>query len=145
MPRASYYLTFWSLPPYNTASSIARLLNASATEIQSINNLTSLNRHNPHPSLSRHPDHLLLLRRWPLQVPRASNKINGDNASLLKKLNHSNIIRLSKNGSVRERLASLVEQEEGSDMETESGDLSEGVGLLAQLRDAASYPQELGR
>ncbi|KAF8108838.1 hypothetical protein N665_0104s0151 [Sinapis alba] len=36
------YLTFWSLPPYNTASSIARLLNASATEIQSINNLTSL-------------------------------------------------------------------------------------------------------
>ncbi|KAL0740594.1 hypothetical protein Bca4012_082107 [Brassica carinata] len=41
-PSCRSYLTFWSLPPYNTPSSIARLLNASATEIQSINNLTSL-------------------------------------------------------------------------------------------------------
>uniref|UniRef100_A0A1J3E0F5 Protein LYK5 n=1 Tax=Noccaea caerulescens TaxID=107243 RepID=A0A1J3E0F5_NOCCA len=36
------YLTFWSQPPYNTANSIAGLLNASATEIQSINNLTTV-------------------------------------------------------------------------------------------------------
>uniref|UniRef100_M4DZB4 LysM domain-containing protein n=1 Tax=Brassica campestris TaxID=3711 RepID=M4DZB4_BRACM len=36
------YLTFWSLPPYNTPNSIATLLNASAAEIQTLNNLTSL-------------------------------------------------------------------------------------------------------
>ncbi|CAA7025168.1 unnamed protein product [Microthlaspi erraticum] len=36
------YLTFWSQPPYNTANSIARLLNSSATEIQLINNLTTV-------------------------------------------------------------------------------------------------------
>ncbi|CAN6834489.1 unnamed protein product [Brassica oleracea] len=41
-PSCRSYLTFWSQPPYNTPSSIARLLNASAAEIQSINNLTSL-------------------------------------------------------------------------------------------------------
>ncbi|ESQ51955.1 hypothetical protein EUTSA_v10016366mg [Eutrema salsugineum] len=36
------YLTFWSHPPYNTANSIAGLLNVSAAEIQSINNLTTV-------------------------------------------------------------------------------------------------------
>ncbi|KFK31017.1 hypothetical protein AALP_AA6G057500 [Arabis alpina] len=36
------YLTFWSQPPYNTATSISTLLNASATEIQSLNNLTTV-------------------------------------------------------------------------------------------------------
>ncbi|CAN8315975.1 unnamed protein product [Cochlearia groenlandica] len=36
------YLTFRSLPPYNTANSIAGLLNVSAAEIQSINNLTAV-------------------------------------------------------------------------------------------------------
>ncbi|KAL0671131.1 hypothetical protein Bca4012_033835 [Brassica carinata] len=41
-PSCRSYLTFWSQPPYNTPSSIARLLNASAAEIQSINNLTSV-------------------------------------------------------------------------------------------------------
>lgn len=41
-PSCRSYLTFWSQPPYNTPSSIAGLLNASAAEIQSINNLTSL-------------------------------------------------------------------------------------------------------
>ncbi|CAH8331600.1 unnamed protein product [Eruca vesicaria subsp. sativa] len=41
-PSCRSYLTFWSLPPYNTPNSIATLLNASATEIQSLNNLTSL-------------------------------------------------------------------------------------------------------
>ncbi|KAL9842884.1 putative protein LYK5, protein kinase RLK-Pelle-LysM family [Arabidopsis thaliana] len=38
-PSCRSYLTFWSQPPYNTADSIAKLLNVSAAEIQSINNL----------------------------------------------------------------------------------------------------------
>lgn len=41
-PSCRSYLTFWSQPPYNTPSSIAGLLNASAAEIRTINNLTSL-------------------------------------------------------------------------------------------------------
>ncbi|KAJ0259839.1 Protein LYK5 [Hirschfeldia incana] len=41
-PSCRSYLTFWSQPPYNTPNSIATLLNASAAEIRSINNLTSL-------------------------------------------------------------------------------------------------------
>ncbi|EOA28483.1 hypothetical protein CARUB_v10024693mg [Capsella rubella] len=36
------YLTFWSQPPYNTADSIAKLLNVSAAEIQSINDLPTV-------------------------------------------------------------------------------------------------------
>lgn len=36
------YLTFWSQPPYNTADSIAGLLNASAAEIRSLNNLPTV-------------------------------------------------------------------------------------------------------
>ncbi|XP_010413840.1 PREDICTED: protein LYK5 [Camelina sativa] len=36
------YLTFWSQPPYNTADSIAKLLNVSAAEIQAINDLPSV-------------------------------------------------------------------------------------------------------
>ncbi|CAH8264618.1 unnamed protein product [Arabidopsis lyrata] len=36
------YLTFYSQPPYNTADSIAKLLNVSAAEIQSINKLPTV-------------------------------------------------------------------------------------------------------
>ncbi|XP_010509863.1 PREDICTED: protein LYK5-like [Camelina sativa] len=36
------YLTFWSQPPYNTADSIAKLLNVSATEIQTTNDLPTI-------------------------------------------------------------------------------------------------------
>ncbi|KAL1206188.1 Protein LYK5 [Cardamine amara subsp. amara] len=36
------YLTFRSQPPYNTADTIAKLLNVSATEIQSINDLSTV-------------------------------------------------------------------------------------------------------